>query len=263
MSIAFPMEDSVTAITPRVSVKRQSSARRIAANRANALKSTGPRTVEGKKRSSQNAVKHGLCKAYSCLPEECEATFNLFISEMEEELRPRTNLQRMIFPRIVNLMWRLRRLPEMQTKLVAVEREKIGENLPVCEIVARRFSEDPKGNAFLLLQRYERSLENGLSKLMREFKRVVKEFPIAPYEETYVPRESKTEPRVEAESNPIRTHWKPARMDQSIDGASESTKVSPATTEFVSEPSHGEAPGRFDIVGHPEIPSTQFTGESL
>jgi hypothetical protein len=37
-----------------------SSARRIAANRDNARKSTGPRTRRGKSRASRNAVRHGL-----------------------------------------------------------------------------------------------------------------------------------------------------------------------------------------------------------
>ena len=34
---------------------------RLAANRLNAQKSTGPRTEEGKSRSRANALKHGLC----------------------------------------------------------------------------------------------------------------------------------------------------------------------------------------------------------
>src|SRR5512140_2140714 len=38
--------------------KRKVSAANIAANRANAKRSTGPRTPEGKARSSQNARKH-------------------------------------------------------------------------------------------------------------------------------------------------------------------------------------------------------------
>jgi hypothetical protein len=39
--------------------------KQLAANRANATKSTGPRSVAGKKRVSQNAVTHGLMIKYS------------------------------------------------------------------------------------------------------------------------------------------------------------------------------------------------------
>jgi hypothetical protein len=43
--------------------------KQIAANRANALRSTGPKTAAGKKRSSQNALRHGLS-----LPQGAEVT---------------------------------------------------------------------------------------------------------------------------------------------------------------------------------------------
>jgi len=48
------------------------SERRLAANRANALKSTGPRTAEGKRTSSQNACKHHLYAKVHKLPPELE-----------------------------------------------------------------------------------------------------------------------------------------------------------------------------------------------
>ena len=42
-----------------------SSPAKLAANRSNALQSTGPRTPAGKARSSKNALRHGV---YSVLP---------------------------------------------------------------------------------------------------------------------------------------------------------------------------------------------------
>ncbi len=45
---------------------------KIAANRRNALKSTGPKTPEGKERSKANALKHGLTAKVLRTPEEVE-----------------------------------------------------------------------------------------------------------------------------------------------------------------------------------------------
>jgi hypothetical protein len=50
--------------------------KRLAANRANAQLSTGPRTPAGKRRSSQNSLKHGLC-----------SNLYLYVSETDEPYR--------------------------------------------------------------------------------------------------------------------------------------------------------------------------------
>jgi hypothetical protein len=58
--------------------------RQIAANRRNARQSTGPRTVPGKKRSSQNAYRHGLRSQLSATEselEEIEKISRMFASE--------------------------------------------------------------------------------------------------------------------------------------------------------------------------------------
>lgn len=44
-------------------IPKASSRAKIAANRSNALRSTGPRTAAGKKSSSKNALRHGLTRA--------------------------------------------------------------------------------------------------------------------------------------------------------------------------------------------------------
>src|SRR3981081_4740662 len=52
------------------------SHRRLRANRLNALKSTGPKTEEGKAISRANALKHGLTATVIKTPEEAEAATN-------------------------------------------------------------------------------------------------------------------------------------------------------------------------------------------
>src|SRR5438270_1061115 len=59
--------------------------RQIQANRANALKSTGPVTEEGKVTSRRNAVKHGLSGQGIVLPAEEEQAVALRLAEWSAE----------------------------------------------------------------------------------------------------------------------------------------------------------------------------------
>jgi hypothetical protein len=172
------------------------SPRRLAANRANARKSTGPRSAAGKRRVARNALKHGLCARYgSRLPSECDATFEIFVREIEEDLRPTTTMQRVLFPQIANLLWRLERLPQAQADIFIEELPKAahddkgrkrgsgggggggadgaGETLTPAQVLARRFSDD-KSNGFILLDRYERSMRNALLRLLKQFDALAK-----------------------------------------------------------------------------------------
>jgi hypothetical protein len=63
------------------------SPKQIEANRENALKSTGPKTSEGKAVVSLNAVKHGLLSAKVFLPNEDEAAF----VDFEKRLQTKNN----------------------------------------------------------------------------------------------------------------------------------------------------------------------------
>jgi len=65
-----------------------SSQRQIAANRVNALKSTGPKSPEGKARVSRNAVTHGLCSRKALLPNEDSQRMRAQLQALRRALMP-------------------------------------------------------------------------------------------------------------------------------------------------------------------------------
>ena len=77
---------------------------RLAANRANAQKSTGPRTEAGKARSRANALKHGLTGAGIALPGEDAAAIEAMFLQAQEEFAP-TTLAGMKLVRDVAALW--------------------------------------------------------------------------------------------------------------------------------------------------------------
>lgn len=91
----------------------------IAANRRNARKSTGPRTVNGKVKSRMNALRHGLTAESCVLPgESCEA-FDHLRARLVAEFRPVRVLDEILVDRLAGLVWRLRRVGMFERELMA------------------------------------------------------------------------------------------------------------------------------------------------
>jgi hypothetical protein len=90
----------------------------ILANRLNAQKSTGPRTLEGKAIVSQNAFKHGLSTGQNIISSESQAEFELYRDLMLAELDPAGPMESMLAERIVGLSWRLKRVGRIQNQAI-------------------------------------------------------------------------------------------------------------------------------------------------
>lgn len=86
------------------------SQKRVAANRANAAKSTGPRTPEGKEKAKLNAIVHGLTAQTAVLPGEDRGELEALSQALMKQLSPRGLVQRLIAGRVVSLAWKLRRV---------------------------------------------------------------------------------------------------------------------------------------------------------
>ena len=148
--------------------------RQIAANRRNARKSTGPRSVEGKERSSRNAVKHGLTSRRAVLADEDPAQFLEYRIEVHADLRPMGALETTLANRITAQMWRLARIPAIEAEMIDTLRRKPGEGGDEIGGLAAAWEEDEAtyGGSLARLSRYETALERSLMRLQAEFRRV-------------------------------------------------------------------------------------------
>lgn len=95
------------------------SEKRVAANRANAAKSTGPRTPEGKEKVKLNAIVHGLTAQTAVLPGEDRGELEALSQALMAQLSPRGLVQRLIAGRVVSLAWKLRRVARAEEAIAA------------------------------------------------------------------------------------------------------------------------------------------------
>ena len=93
------------------------SERQIAANRANALHSTGPKTPEGKAAVRHNALRHGLLARDVMLPEEDLDAFEDLLNRVRADLSPVGPIEELLVDRVVGIMWRLGRSERAETAL--------------------------------------------------------------------------------------------------------------------------------------------------
>jgi len=169
---------------------------KIIANRINAKKSTGPRTPQGKKIVSQNAVKYGLTAANDIISSESRPDFELYRDKMLDELAPQSPLESMLAERVVSLSWRLKRIRRIQNQAIDALSRDNGNNLfkkltqslfpkalqpPQAEdsgddasLALGRLAVKDFSNARVLerLLMYERRIENSLYKTILELQRL-------------------------------------------------------------------------------------------
>ncbi len=173
----------------------------INANRANAQKSTGPRTLEGKAAAAQNALKHGFWSQKVVIKGEDPEESALFRKGRLEELAPAGLMELILAERIVRLSWRLHRAERLQ--ITAFEKvEKKDEPKPVMKLedaswllkgmvergirwtypekgprfgrkVAKDFDQERVLDRLLM---YKRRIEHSLYRTMAELRKLRKEY---------------------------------------------------------------------------------------
>src|SRR5580658_7446095 len=89
-------------------------------NRENATHSTGPKTPEGKQRSSLNALRHGLTGQTVLLPGEDPNLFQDFCASYHQQYKPSGPTETNMVQHIAETQWRLNRIGSMENNIVAL-----------------------------------------------------------------------------------------------------------------------------------------------
>jgi len=105
------------------------SQKQIDANRRNALKSTGPRTAEGKSAVRLNALKHGLRARVAVTEHEDAAAFHQLCADLEADWQPRNRTEQLLVEEMAISHWKLSRAEALETRVItenAVTKEQMG-----------------------------------------------------------------------------------------------------------------------------------------
>ena len=92
----------------------------LVANRENAQHSTGPRTPEGKKRSSLNATRHGLTGQVIVMPYEDLKAYSGFVERYVSGLDPKNEPEKQLAVDMANNTWKLNRCTSIESGIYAM-----------------------------------------------------------------------------------------------------------------------------------------------
>jgi len=118
-SIRRAAERKALKLASKTAREQDASPARIAANRENSLLSTGPRSAEGKRTSSLNAVKTGLTGVTVLLSTDDAAEYQRHIVAYEKEFQPVGIEESELVQSLADISWRLRRIPALEMAIYA------------------------------------------------------------------------------------------------------------------------------------------------
>ena len=187
--------ESQTGANEDEKTKTTASRRKMKANRRNALRSTGPRTPEGKNVARWNALKHGLLAREIVVAagpgQENAAEFRFLLEQLRCDLRPVGALEEILVEKIAACYWRLRRLLHSETgevrKGLVAAVDKAASQQRIRKMVGREMTEEeedawieteqdcrhvPEIEVADKLLRYEMTLERGLYRALHLLERI-------------------------------------------------------------------------------------------
>jgi len=103
-----------------LSTSRMNPTLRTEINKANAQHSTGPRTKEGKRRSSLNALRHGLTGQIIVLPSDDLAAYQQHVDNFTAEYNPKGATECHLVQTLADTAWRQNRVAALENNLLTL-----------------------------------------------------------------------------------------------------------------------------------------------
>src|ERR1039457_2456346 len=139
----------------------------ITANRANAQKSTGPRSVEGKSASRFNALKHSIDAATIVIPGEEPADYDALAAHYLHEYRPQSASESFHVDTMLRADWHKRRLQNVEADLY----HTILAESPGNSLAAVLLAESPAAKLLVRVQRQIAAFERSWHRANNELRR--------------------------------------------------------------------------------------------
>jgi hypothetical protein len=158
-----------------------SSIRRIISSRTNGALSTGPVTEEGKQRSSQNAMRHGLLSRSVVLQNESQDAFREQLEQYVQSFDPQIPVEMDMIEEMTSAYWRMRRLWAVETRMwdEQLDQQTSGDQMTR---LTGSFGMLADTNRFGVLNRYE-------ARLHRIYQRALKNLLLLRSQNTTLPNE--------------------------------------------------------------------------
>src|SRR5690349_18984416 len=157
-------------------MSQKTSEWKLVANRANAEKSTGPRTPEGKETSKYNGLRHGLASPLAVLPWEDQNEYNKLYAGFIEEYGPASPTEEALVTQIADSQWKLRRLAPLEQRVFIKLMEEGSPGVAPAdpfEALANSLLAPGKGtNVLGFLARYQATLNRQFHQAVKDLKKI-------------------------------------------------------------------------------------------
>ena len=171
--------------------------KQAAASHANSLKSTGPRSPQGKAASRFNALKHGIYAQHQIMFDETAEDLAGLSAEYHEHHSPADSDQRFLVDTLIHNEWRLRRMRHVEAVLWEHAADAFLAQHPEAEACNSGDACATNSGYFERLQRMVNGCERNYHRALKELQRQ----QVAPGHALRTPQ-SEAEPPAESESAP-------------------------------------------------------------